>query len=109
MTTLFDSALAVNVAPFGLGLSAPARPARRKPYTAMDVCWQAGFTAGQEDGPAALPPSDLDDNQTSAWIQGRESAVVGGDPSDPAGWDDINLDAEQAEFEDAMACGFFHA
>ncbi len=112
MTILFSFDSIVKPSTFGLGLTAPDRPARRKPYTALDQCWHMGFTAGQEDGPSALPPSDLDDDQTFAWLQGRESAVLGSDesdPSDPAGWDSIDEKAEAAMFMDMVMCGYYPA
>ena len=100
MTTLFDSAAAVNVAPFALGLSTPARPARRKPFSTLDAAWYAGFTAGQEDGPAALPPADMSDDEAFAWYAGRESAVLGSD--DAGDWDHGQLEAaaETAELQE---------
>lgn len=112
MVILFSFDSIVKPSTFGLGLTAPGRPARRSPFTSLDQAWHAGFSAGQEDGALALPPADMDDDQTFAWLQGRESAVLGSDesdPSDPAGWDSIDEKAEAAMFMDAVACGFYHA
>ena len=99
MTIFHFAHLPVNTT-FGVGLSAPERAPRRSPFSTLDQAWHAGFTAGREDGASALPPDDMTDDQTFAWLQGRESAVIGGDEG--ADWDHGQLEAlaEQAELQE---------
>ena len=97
-------ALPVNVN-FGAGLNVPAahapeHPGRRKQFTTLDQAWAAGFTAGQEDGPLALPPLGLDDDAVWAWLAGHDAAVSGAD--DSGDWDagQLEMMAETAELQE---------
>lgn len=81
----------------------PAPTARgRKPYTAADLAWEAGHTAGLNDG-EPIPPAHLTDAEKAAWLAGFDQGWATFRDREDAQLEDLALAAEWAEWAEARA------